>query len=132
LSIFYYISTKVRHETRVSVGWEHTSGGLCATNLPRVISEKEFSRVFPAFRETGRGTNEFERLPKRRSPLRSHHVSLRSLRRGAGKRVPNARNKRARDRKRALQVVIIRGPGADSHVVRSRRTALRLPPPPSV
>lgn len=76
--------------------------------------------MFPAFRETGRGTNEFERLPKRRSP---RHVSLRSPRRGAGK----LRSQRARDRKRALQVVIIRGPGADSHVVRSRRTALRLP-----
>lgn len=57
-------------------------GGLCATNLPHVILEKEFSRVFPAFRETERGTNEFERLPKRRSP---RHVSLRSPRRGAGK-----------------------------------------------
>lgn len=105
-------------------------GGLCATNLPPCnIREEILAGVSRISRETGRGTNEFERLPKRGDATRrdracsprSHHVLLRSSRREAGK-FPNARNKRTRDRKRALQVVIIRGPGADSHVVRSRRT----------
>lgn len=61
LSYFYDNTTPNTRFSRLGI----YVGGLCATNLPRVILETKFSRVFPAFRETGCGTNEFERLPKR-------------------------------------------------------------------
>lgn len=140
-SIFYYISTEERERER---GYDTKHAFQSAGNIrrgtlrykssPCNIREGILAGVFRISRNRMRDETSTKDFRSERSPPSSPAPCVAKVaekRSGdASERDPALATKRARDRKRALQVVIIRGPGADSHVVRSRRTALSFPPPP--